>query len=76
MKLFWSPWAPVLRANIKLVRSHQVMLFGKMGKSELNLSTCYKQALPSVLQLTIRTTPSLTLSTLRKQLPFAACGKG
>ena len=36
---------------------------------------CYKQALASVLRLTIRTTPrSLTSSTLGAQLPFAASG--
>ena len=41
------------------------------GLSELDLSMC-KQALASVLRLTIQTTPSCALSTLGAQLLLAA----
>ena len=47
---FWSPRAPALRANV----SHPVTW---ENGERLDLSMFYKQALASVLRLTIRTTP-------------------
>jgi len=56
--VFWSPWTPVLCAKVKLARSHPIL--GRTGKDWASWTslhcTWYKQALASMLQLTIRTT--------------------
>ena len=57
MKLFWSPQALVLHLYVKPARSHLVTWQNGERVSELDLSTCYKQALASVLQLTSWTIP-------------------
>jgi len=67
---FWSPWAPVLRANVKSAQSHPVTWRKVEMLSEL---ACYKQVLASVLRRMRFELPlSLTSSMLGGQLPFAA----